>query len=283
VNDLARMVFREEQVARYPHLLEPGRMIGISLSEPDTGSDASGIRTTARPCEGGWVIDGRKLWTSNAAVADALLVACRVEGRRGDTALFVVDLTEQAVTLREVPVLGMNGVSTCEVVYDRVRVPSEAHIGSLGTLLSLINHNRVTMALSSVGIAQAAYELARDYAQQRVQFGRPIAAFQLVQEMIVDMATEIDAGRLLAYRALALLEAGHPARAEASMAKMYCTEMAVRVTSNAIQVHGGIGLTREYPAERYFRDARIKTIVTGTTQIQKLMIGRDLLGVSALA
>jgi alkylation response protein AidB-like acyl-CoA dehydrogenase len=282
LNDMIRKVFAEEQVARYPHLMEPGRMIAISTSEPDTGSDASGIKTTATQVGENWIINGRKLWTSNGAVADALLVSCKVKDRAGETALFVVDLEEHPLDMREVPVIGMNGVSTCEVVYDNVVLPKEACIGRLGTLLGLISHNRVTIALSSVGIAQGAYELAEEYAKARIQFGRPIAAFQLVQEMIVDMATEIEAGRLLAYRALALLERGRSARAESAMAKWWCTEMAQRVTSTAMQVHGGIGLTREYPAERYFRDARIKTIGAGTTQIQKLTIGREILGISAM-
>jgi alkylation response protein AidB-like acyl-CoA dehydrogenase len=281
-NDMVRRVFGESQIERYPHLLEPGRMIAISTSEPDTGSDASGIKTTATPDGDNWIINGRKLWTSNGAVADALLVSCKIQGNSGETALFVVDLEEHPLEMREIPVVGMNGVSTCEVIYDNLVLPQAACIGRLATLLTLISHNRVTMALTSVGIAQGAYELAESYAKVRIQFGKPIAAFQLVQEMIVDMATEIAAGRLLAYRALALLQEGRPARAESAMAKWWCTEMAQRVTSTAMQAHGGIGLTKEYPAERFFRDARIKTIGAGTTQIQKLMIGRELLGISAL-
>jgi alkylation response protein AidB-like acyl-CoA dehydrogenase len=180
----------------------------------------------------------------------------------------------------------MTGISTCEVSFADCHLPALARLGGpgdgLGRMLGLVERGRLNISFTAVGIAQAALDLAIDYARERTQFGRPIGSFQLVQELIADMATEVAAARLLALRAAALVQAKQPARAEVSMAKAYCTEMAVRVTSNGIQVHGGMGLTRECRAERYFRDARMQTIPDGTTQIHKLLIGRELLGISAL-
>jgi alkylation response protein AidB-like acyl-CoA dehydrogenase len=281
-----RSLLRPDQLAVYGHLFEPGHLVSIGLSEPNVGSDPSGVETRAVRDAGDWVIDGAKMWTSNATISEAILVACKVPEDDGAMSLFIVERAASGYEPRTISCLGMTAISTCEVPFDGVRVPDLARIGEpragLGTMLGVISRARVNIAFTSVGIAQAALDLAVDYAKQRTQFGRPIASFQLVQEMLADMATEIAAGRLLALDAAALLSQGRPARAEVSMAKAFCTEMAVRVTSLGIQVHGGMGLTKECHAERYFRDARMQTIPDGTTQIHKLIIGRELVGISAL-
>jgi alkylation response protein AidB-like acyl-CoA dehydrogenase len=275
----------DDQRVTYGHLFRPGRLVAFGLSEPNVGSDPAALETTARRSGDGWVINGQKLWTSNATISDAILVACRVP-EEGGISIFLVDRRQYRYDPRPIKCLGMTGISTCEVHFADCPVPDRARLGGpgdgLGRMLGLVERGRLNISFTAVGIAQAALDLAVDYARQRVQFGRPIGSFQLVQELIADMAVEVAAGRLLALRAAALLQAKQPARAEVSMAKAYCTEMAVRVASNGIQVHGGMGLTRECRAERYFRDARMQTIPDGTTQIHKLLIGRELLGMSAL-
>jgi alkylation response protein AidB-like acyl-CoA dehydrogenase len=280
-----RELLDDEQGAVYGHLFGPGRLVAFGLSEPNVGSNPAGLETTARRSGDGWVINGQKLWTSNATISDAILVACRVP-EEGGISIFLVDREQYGYDPRPIKCLGMTGISTCEVNFADCRVPGLACLGGpgdgLGRMLGLVERGRLNISFTAVGIAQAALDLAVDYARERVQFGRPIGSFQLVQELVADMAVEVAAGRLLALRAAALLQAKQPARVEVSMAKAYCTEMAVRVTSNGIQVHGGMGLTRECRAERYFRDARMQTIPDGTTQIHKLLIGRELLGISAL-
>jgi alkylation response protein AidB-like acyl-CoA dehydrogenase len=280
-----RELLDDEQRAAYGHLFGPGRLVAFGLSEPNVGSNPAGLETTARRSGDGWVINGQKLWTSNATISDAILVACRVP-EEGGISIFLVDREQYGYDPRPIKCLGMTGISTCEVNLAGCLVPGLARLGGpgdgLGRMLGLVERGRLNISFTAVGIAQAALDLAVDYARERVQFGRPIGSFQLVQELIADMAIEVAAGRLLAQRAAALLQAQRPARAEVSMAKAYCTEMAVRVTSNGIQVHGGMGLTRECRAERYFRDARMQTIPDGTTQIHKLLVGRELLGISAL-
>jgi alkylation response protein AidB-like acyl-CoA dehydrogenase len=280
-----RDLLDDEQRAAYGHLFGPGRLVAFGLSEPNVGSNPAGLETTARRSGDGWVINGQKLWTSNATISDAILVACRVPGD-GGISIFLVDREQYGYDPRPIKCLGMTGISTCEVNFADCRVPGLARLGGpgdgLGRMLGLVERGRLNISFTAVGIAQAALDLAVDYARERVQFGRPIGSFQLVQELIADMAVEVAAARLLALRAAALLQAKQPARVEVSMAKAYCTEMAVRVTSNGIQVHGGMGLTRECRAERYFRDARMQTVPDGTTQIHKLLIGRELLGMSAL-
>jgi alkylation response protein AidB-like acyl-CoA dehydrogenase len=279
-------VLSDRQRQTYGHLFAPGKLVAMGLSEPSVGSDPSGLQTVARRVGNGWRIQGQKLWTTNATLSDAIIVACRVPEEDDAIGTFLVDRAAHEYTIRPIPCLGMRRLSTCEVFFDDCWVPDLARIGGTGTglghMLSFTNRSRLNLAFTSVGIAQAALDLAISYAKQREQFGRPIAGFQLVQELIVEMATDVAAGRLLAYNAAALEQDRLPARVEISMAKAFCTEMAVRVTSKSIQVHGGMGLTQEYPVERLFRDARMQTIPDGTTQIQTLIIGRELLGISAL-
>jgi alkylation response protein AidB-like acyl-CoA dehydrogenase len=257
------------------------------MSEPNAGSNPSQIETTARRADdGGWILNGSKLWTSHAQVAAGVMVAARkIDGDDNLVSLFMVDRDEQEYDVQIVPCLGMDAIETCQVTFQDCWVPAEAELtpgkGGLASALSLVEQARLKIVFMGVGVAQAALDLAVQYAKDRTQFGRPIGSFQLVQAMLADMAIEIEAARLLGYRAASLYAAKQPARMAMSMAKAYATEMSVRVTSKAIQVHGGIGLTKECAAERYFRDARMLTIPDGTTQIHQLVIGRELTGLSA--
>jgi alkylation response protein AidB-like acyl-CoA dehydrogenase len=277
----------ETQLERYGHLFAPGEIISMGLSEPNVGSNPSQIETTATRSEDGWVLNGHKLWTSHALVAGGVMVVAKKieDGERGEVALFLVDRDEQKYDIRKVPLLGFNAVSTCEVTFDECWVPPEAEIGvgrgGLQAALKLVEQGRLKLIFMAVGVGQASLDLATQYAKDRSQFGKPIGSFQLVQEMLADMAMEVEASRLLAYRAASLYQEGLPARAAVSMAKAYSTEAAVRVTSLGVQVHGAIGLTKECKAEQYFRDARMMTIPDGTTQIHKLVIGRELTGLNA--
>jgi alkylation response protein AidB-like acyl-CoA dehydrogenase len=277
----------EQQLERYGPMFAPGQIISMGLSEPNVGSNPSQIETVATRREDGWVLNGHKLWTSHALVASGVMVAARKveDGQRGEIALFLVDRSEQKYDIRKVPLLGFNAVSTCEVTFEDCWVPPEAEIaadrGGLQAALNLVEQGRLKLIFMAVGVGQAALDLAAQYARDRTQFGRPIGSFQLIQELLADMAVKVEASRLLAYRAASLYQHGLPARAAVSMAKAFSTEAAVEVTSMGIQVHGAIGLTKECKAEQYFRDARIMTIPDGTTQIHKLVIGRELTGIGA--
>lgn len=284
--DMSSLLATEEQRRLYGHIFAPGEIVSMGLSEPNAGSNPGQIETTARQAGDGWVINGRKLWTSHAAIAAGVLVAARKVGTfRGEVSLFLLDAQQDKYEVRAIDCIGGDAISTCEVVIDEIHVPASAEMtpgtGGLRSALRLVEQGRLKIVFQAVGIAQAALDLAVEYAKVRTQFGRPIASFQLVQQMLADMATEVELSRLICYRAACLIMAGEPARAEISMAKSYATEAAVRVASLGIQVHGAIGLTRECAAERYLRDARMLTIPDGTTQIHKLVIGRELTGVSA--
>jgi alkylation response protein AidB-like acyl-CoA dehydrogenase len=274
------------QVARYGHLFEPGRIVAVGLSEPGVGSDPSGIQTTAHRADGGWVINGQKLWTTNGTVSSGIIVACRLPEFGGAISAFVVDRTDYAYRVEPIECLGMRRVSTCVTYFENCRVPAIAQVGEtgqgLGKLLRVVDRSRLNLSFTSVGIAQACLDIAVRYATERQQFGRVIGGFQLVQELIADMATDVLTGRLLALHAASAVESGRRARLEVALAKAHCTEMAVRVASSAIAVHGAMGLTRECSAERLLRDARMQTIPDGTTQIQKLMAAREILGISAI-
>ena len=280
--------FDEARRERYGHLLGGDHVVCVGITEPDAGSNPAQIQTVARRDGDGFVIDGSKLWITSGSVSDACIVICRVEGRegRGAIAPFLVERAIAPYEARPVACIGMEAVPTCEMTFRECRVPAEAELVPPGQgfarVLDVLVRARCFVAITAVGIAQGALDLATQYSRDRTQFGRPIAGFQLVQELLADMATEIEAGRLLTYRALSLISSGARAVKEASMAKAYCTEMAVRASSAGIQAQGAIGLSREHAAERLLRDARMLTIPDGTTQIQKLIIGRELTGVSAL-
>jgi acyl-CoA dehydrogenase len=284
--DMASLLVTEEQQQAYGHLFAPGAIVSMGLTEPNAGSNPAQIETAARRTEDGWVITGRKLWTSHAAIASGVLVAARkIDTPDKEVSLFLLDADKDKYDVRTIDCIGGDAIATCEVTLDEVPVPAFAELtpqeGGLRSALHLVEQGRLKIVFQAIGIAQAALDLAVEYAKVRTQGGRAIASFQLVQQLLADMATEVELARLIAYRAASLMMAGHPARKEISMAKSYATEAAVRVASLAIQVHGAIGLTRECAAERYLRDARMLTIPDGTTQIHKLVIGRELTGTSA--
>ncbi|QFZ17633.1 acyl-CoA dehydrogenase family protein [Saccharothrix syringae] len=267
-----------------------GRLLGcFGLTEPGTGSDAASLATRAVRDGDDWVITGRKVFITNGTWADVALVFARTggPGPRGITA-FLVPTDSPGFTATEIRgKLGMRGQATAELGLDGVRVPDGHRLGEEGTgfriAMAALDRGRMSVAAGCVGAARGALEAALGYAKQREQFGKPIAGFQLVQELLADMAVETDAARLLTWRCADLADRGEPFGTEASMAKLYASEAAVRVANNAIQVFGGYGYVDEYPVGKYLRDTRVTTLYEGTSQIQKLLIGRALTGINAFA
>jgi acyl-CoA dehydrogenase len=287
MRSLIYRVMSEEQRHEHARLFTRDAHWAGGFSEPNAGSDTTNMTTTARRDGDGWIINGTKLWITAADKSNVMVIACRVEGE--STGLFVIDRRLAPYQATPIKMLGMRGPGHCEVVLDRLRVPGSARVDTdragrskLSLMLRLFSFNPAALG---VGLAQHAFDLALNYSKQRVQFGQPIAAFQLVQQMLATMATEITVGRLLLYRYLTLLQTGGTnmdVNILGSMTKLYCTEMAQRVTSLGVQIHGAMGLAMESQAQRLFRDARMFTIAGGTSQIQTLLIGRELTGISAL-
>jgi alkylation response protein AidB-like acyl-CoA dehydrogenase len=277
-----------EQKARYiPKIMSLEKITCFCLTEPDVGSGARDLKTSAVLDGDYYILNGTKTWITNGGIADLAVVFAstdRSKGARGISCL-LVDKTESPFTTRELPKLGCRSCPTSELNFEDCRVPKSNLIGTPGSayLLALaeLAKIRVAVGIGALGLAQASIDAAVKYAKERKQFGRPIGSFQLIQEMIADMAMMTDAARFLCYRALYLIGKGQIPFKETSMAKAYSTEMAVKVTSKAIQIHGAYGISEEYPVERYFRDARTLTFPDGATQIQKLVIGREMLGISA--
>lgn len=277
---------------RYIPLIVSGQKIGCSaITEPNVGSNPAGVQTTAVANGDFYLLNGTKTWISCADISDVALVTCRMrEDGNEDVGLLLVDREISPYDSSELPHLGLKAFPTGELYFDDCRVPRDNRVGGsrkkkpkgdLKMVLQGFEFARTGMALGSVAMAQFAFEQAVSYAQEREQWGKRIGEHQMIQEMIADMATCIETARLLTYRALSLLQQGKRCEREAAMAKYYATEMAVEVTSKAIQIHGANGLSEEYPVERIFRDARMFTIPDGTTQIQKLIVARDILGLSA--
>jgi alkylation response protein AidB-like acyl-CoA dehydrogenase len=272
-----------------PQLLAGERIGCVASTEPNHGSNNAAMETRAVPRGGEYVINGCKRWISNGAIADYAVVLCRVDvdGRQPEIRPIIIERERSPYQTRDLPKLGLKAFVTSELIFEDCRVPAENCTGPAGPLKNLqlifkgLQWSRCRMALIAVGVARAALEASVDYARQRHQFGRPIGEFQLIQDKIATMATEIDASRLLIHRALTAFQEDRRCDREASMAKAYATEMAVRVTSEAIQIHGANGLSPEYPIERYFRDARALTIAEGTTEIHKLVVARSVLGLTA--
>jgi acyl-CoA dehydrogenase len=270
-----------------PGLLSGDKIGCTAITEPNAGSNVVGIETKAVPDGDHYVIDGTKTWISNGTIADYVAVVATVDRTKAAQGILQL-LVEKEVSpfaSREIKKMGVRSFPTAELIFEDCRVPKANLLMSPGEgfkrALKGLAFARCNAAIASVGIAQAAIDVSVRYARERTQFGKPIGQFQLIQEMIADMVAETDAARLLAYRAFWMLDKGEPARKEGSIAKAYATEAAVRVTSKAIQIHGAYGLSEEYPVERYFRDARCYTIPDGTTEIQKLIVGREVLGMSA--
>ncbi len=275
----------EEQKRRYLPDLVSGRRLGCyCLTEPAAGSDAMALRTTATLRDGVWFLSGTKIFVTNGAEADLCLVYARSEdapGARGISA-FLVEKSFPGVKVGKVEKkLGIKCSSTTELIFDGCRVPAENLLGGRGEggriALATLDGGRIGIAAQALGIARACLEEATAYAHQRQQFGQPIANFQAVRWGLADMATRLDAARLLTYRAAALRSAGQPCTQEAAMAKLFASETAMWAAHRAVQIFGGYGYIQEYPVERYFRDAKITEIYEGTSEIQRLVISRHLL------
>lgn len=283
----------EQQKQRWLPPLASGESLGcFGLTEPGTGSDAASLTTRARRTgpgdSGDWVLDGTKMFITNGTWADVVLLFARTgdePGHRGITA-FLVPADAPGLERREVHgKLGLRGQATAELVLNGVRVPDSARLGPEGkgfsVAMSALAKGRMSVAAGCVGIARAALEAAVGYAGQREQFGRPIARHQLVQELIADIAVDVDTARLLTWRVADHIDRGLPFATESSVAKLHASEAAVRAANNALQVFGGYGYIDEYPVGKLLRDARVMTLYEGTSQIQKLLIGRALTGVGA--
>jgi len=280
----------EEQKQHYLPKLCSGEWLGcFGLTEPDTGSDAANQRTRARKTDSGWVINGAKMFISMGNYAKLALVFAQTDPEKAHRGLacFLVDTDQPGY--QPSPVhhkLGLRGSDTAEIALNDVEAPDDAMLGEIGdgfkVAMSSLDSGRYSVAAGCVGICQGCLDASIRYSKERQQFGRPIASFQLVQEMLADMALETDAARMLVWRAGYLKDTGKPNTTETSVAKLYATEAAVKCANAAIQVHGGSGYVDDYPVERYLRDARVTTLYEGTSQIQKLIIGRALTGINAL-
>jgi alkylation response protein AidB-like acyl-CoA dehydrogenase len=279
----------EEQKRAWLPALISGEAVGcFGLTEPGTGSDAANLTTRAVRDGGDYVISGTKTFITNGTWADVVLLFARTNdtpGHKGVSA-FLVPTDSPGLTRREIHgKLGLRGQATAELVLEDVRVPASAMIAPEGkgfsVAMSALAKGRMSVAAGCVGIAQACLDAAVRYAGEREQFGKPIAAHQLVQELIADIAVDVDAARLLTWRVADLIDRGQPFATESSVAKLYASEAAVRSANNALQVFGGYGYIDEYPVGKLLRDARVMTLYEGTSQIHKLLIGRSVTGVSA--
>ena len=277
----------EEQKRQWLPKLASGRMMGCyALTEPDAGSDTAALSTRARPDGDGWRISGAKQWISNGGFADLFVVFARTggEGARGVSA-FITPRAEGLEVGAEIPKMGLHTSSTVGLSFDEVPVAGDAMLGAEGEGLKLalatLDGGRITVAAQACGIAQASLDLAVRYASDRDAFGGPIARFQGVQFPIADVAAQLDAARLLTLHAAGLRDAGHPHGAAGAKAKLFASSVAVRAADVAVQTLGGYGYSAEYDAERLYRDAKITEIYEGTSQIQRLVIARDLLGDAA--
>ncbi|HVV14606.1 acyl-CoA dehydrogenase family protein [Amycolatopsis sp.] len=278
----------EEQKKQWLPGIATGEVLGcFGLTEPDTGSDAGNLKTRAVRHGEDYVLNGQKMFITNATWADVCLVFARTgePGPKGVSAFLVPTGTPGFETREIKGKLGLRGQATGEIYLTDVRVPASARLGEEGQGFSIAMHSldkgRVSVGAGCAGIILGCLETVRDYATQRRQFGRPLASFQLIQDMIADISVELDAARLLVYRAASLIEKGEPFGVAASKAKYYASEAAVRAANNAIQIFGGYGYIDEYPVQKYMRDARVMTLYEGTSQIQKLLIGRAETGISA--
>ncbi|MEV6026743.1 acyl-CoA dehydrogenase family protein [Streptomyces sp. NPDC052036] len=281
---LAHYGTKEQQVEHLPAMLGGGLLGAYCLSEASSGSDAASLRTKARREGDDWVINGTKAWITHGGIADFYTVMARTgaEGSRGITAFLVPGDAEGLSGVTPEKKMGMTGSPTAQVHLDGVRVPDERRLGEEGQgfaiALSALDSGRLGIAACAIGLAQAALDEAVGYATERLQFGRPISDFEGLRFMLADMATQIEAGRALYLAAARLRDAGRPFAKQAAMAKLHCTDTAMKVTTDAVQVLGGYGYTADFPVERYMREAKALQIVEGTNQIQRMVIARHLVG-----
>ncbi|MBA3600726.1 MAG: acyl-CoA dehydrogenase family protein [Acidobacteria bacterium] len=275
----------EEQKQKYLIPLANGESFGAwGLTEAQAGSDASGTRTNAIRSNGGWLVNGSKNFITHAIVCNTLVavaVTDRAKGNRGISA-FVFDKSMDGFRSdKKENKLGMRASETASVVFEDCCVPEENLLGNEGEgflqCMQILDGGRISIAALSVGIAQGAFEAAVRYSKERQQFGQPIAEFQAIQFKLADMATQIEAARLLTMQAALMKDAGKKLTKQSAMAKLYASEVAVRVAEESIQIHGGYGYTKDYPAEKYWRDSKLCTIGEGTSEIQRLVIAKQLL------
>jgi butyryl-CoA dehydrogenase len=280
----------EEQKQKWLPRLCSGEGLGcFGLTEPDTGSDAANLRTRAKKTESGWSISGQKMWISLGNVSDFALIFAQTdpELKHRGLAAFIVPTDSAGFTTQEIHgKLGLRSSDTAEISLDEVEVGPDAMLGEVGdgfkVAMSALENGRYSVAAGCVGICEGCVQSSVEYAKERKQFGVPLARFQLVQEMIAEMILKRDASRMLVLRAGLLKDEKKPNATETSVAKLYATEAAVECANLAIQVHGGSGYVDDYPVERYLRDARVTTLYEGTSQIQKLIIGRAATGINAM-
>jgi butyryl-CoA dehydrogenase len=280
----------EEQKQHYLPKLCSGEWLGcFGLTEPDTGSDAANQKTRAKKTDDGWVINGAKMFISMANYAKVALIFAQTDPEKGHrgVACFLVDTDQPGFQPQPIHhKLGLRGSDTAAISLDDVHAAEDSILGQVGdgfkVAMSALDSGRFSVASGCVGICQGSLDASVKYSKERVQFGRPIASFQLVQEMLTDIALHTDAARMLVWRAAWLKDNGKPNTTETSMAKLFATEAAIHCANQAIQVHGGSGYVDDYPVERYLRDVRVTTLYEGTSQIQKLIIGRALTGINAL-
>ncbi|MFE7118727.1 acyl-CoA dehydrogenase family protein [Streptomyces sp. NPDC057654] len=281
---LAGFGTKEQQAAHLPAMLGGGLLGAYCLSEPAAGSDAASLRTRATRGGDTWTIDGSKAWITHGGVADFYTVLARTggEGPRGISAFLVPGDADGLTAARPERKMGMKGSPTAGVHFDGVQVGDDRRIGEEGQgfaiALSALDSGRLGIAACAIGIAQAALDEALAYTGGRRQFGRPIADFQGLRFMLADMATQIEAGRALYLSAARLRDAGQAFSKQAAMAKLFCTDAAMRVTTDAVQLLGGYGYTVDFPTERYMREAKVLQIVEGTNQIQRMVVARHLAG-----
>jgi alkylation response protein AidB-like acyl-CoA dehydrogenase len=283
--ELIARVGTESQRSRYVRKLVSGEAVAgaFALSEPHCGSDAAALKTRAEPQGGLWVLNGTKQWITSGAYAGVLVVWARVasESNRGISAFIVEGGTPGLLIGKAEDKLGLRGSNTVAVTFDHCEIPAENLLGREGQGFELamiaLDGGRIGIASQACGVARAALEAAKRYAHDRQAFGRPIAELQAIQWFVANIGTELRAAELLTLRAAALKEAGKPFTKEASMAKVFASEMAYRACDKAIQIHGGYGYIDEFPVERLFRDARVQTIYEGTSEIQRVVIAREVL------
>jgi butyryl-CoA dehydrogenase len=280
----------EEQKRQWLPRLCSGEALGcFGLTEPDAGSDPASMRTRAKKTDSGWTISGNKMWISMGSVSELALIFAQTdpEKKHKGLACFLVPTATDGYSAQEIHgKLGLRSSDTAEISLDDIEVPDEALLGEVGDgfkiAMSSLDNGRYSVAAGCVGICDGCVDASVAYAKERRQFGVPIGSFQLVQELIADMIVKRDAARLLVYRAGDLKDRGEPNTVQTSIAKYYATEAAVECANAAIQVHGGSGYVDDYPVERYLRDARVTTLYEGTSQIHKLIIGRDATGINAM-
>ncbi len=280
-----RMFGSDEQKKKFLPDLASGKSLGAwALTEPNSGSDAGGMLTSALRDGDDWIINGSKIFITQGTVGGTFVVLTSTDKSKGNHGItaFIIDRDTPGFTQEPLKdKLGMRSSDTAILTFEDVRVADDRRLGDVGmgfvNTLQILDRGRITIGALALGLGEGAFEASKAYAMDREQFGKPIAKFQAIQWKLADMATELAAARLLIYRAASLCEQGLPFTVEASMCKLFASEAAMRATDEAIQIHGGYGYTSEFPVERHYRDAKLCTIGEGTSEVQRLVIGRQIL------